>query len=139
MPNTWLLFLPFISFRGFLFSKSAPLLCTPIWETLKCSLGARCKTQQNTSRATCGQPKSRVLLCGFLDTVSPPPQRLTCSHSMPTTKACLTSATVASGSVGNLAKISFLFLGQRALPRCGSSGLASDQMTMLPQAHTTPP
>lgn len=53
-------------------------------------------------------------------------------------KAGLTSATVASGSVGNLAKAGFLSLGQRALPRCGSSGLAghmaSDHMTMLPQA-----
>lgn len=48
---------------------------------------------------------------------------------------------LASGSEGSLVKTDFLSLGQRALPRCGSPGLAghaaSDQMTVIPQAYTS--
>lgn len=47
---------------------------------------------------------------------------------------------LASGSEGSLVKTDFLSLGQRALPRCGSPGLAghaaSDQMTVIPQVYT---
>lgn len=47
---------------------------------------------------------------------------------------------LAFGSEGSLVKTDFLSLGQRALPRCGSPGLAghaaSDQMTVIPQAYT---
>lgn len=35
MPNSRLLFFTFISCRGFLFSISAPLFCTPTCETLE--------------------------------------------------------------------------------------------------------
>lgn len=85
-------------------------------------------------------PSSDVLLPGHSVPASPKAHLLTFNaHN----KAGLTSATVASGSVGNLAKPGFLSLGQRALPRCGSSGLAghmaSDHMTMLLQAQASTP
>lgn len=56
MPNVRLLFLNFISFRGFLFSEAVLLLCTPNMGDSEMVFQGHSKTQQNTSRPHVGSP-----------------------------------------------------------------------------------